>query len=262
MHRKPYCTDLTDGQWRVLQRVIPEQPKRRGRRRKYPLRELVNALAYLVRTGCAWRMLPHDLPPWWNVYYLFRQWRDTNWWLLIHKTLRALVRQARGRNREPSAAIIDSQSVKTAQGGVRGYDAGKKVTGRKRHILVDTEGFLLTVVVHSADIQDRDGGKQLLRKARGTLPRLQRIWADAGYAGKLVQWTEQRCQWLLEIVRRTGKGFQVLPRRWVVERTFGWFSRYRRLSKDYEYHTRTSEAMLYLAMLHLLLRRAAALGIL
>jgi putative transposase len=165
---------------------------------------------------------------------------------------------AAGREPEPSAAVIDSQSVKTTETpGVRGYDAGKKVNGRKRHLLVDTLGLVLMVVVHAANIQDRDGARLLLEKARGRFPRLRLIWADGGYTGKLVDWVKTLCLWVLEIVKRSDdvKGFQVLPHRWVVERTFGWLGRYRRLSKDYEGLPESSEAMIYIAMIHLMVRR-------
>jgi len=181
-------------------------------------------------------------------------------WEQINTALRIKLREADGREPEPSAAILDSQSVKTTSvKGVRGYDAGKKVKGRKRHILVDTLGLLLMAVVHTANIQDRDGAKLVLEKAKLFFSRLQLIWADGGYAGKLIDWVKCTCNWVLEIVKRdpNAKGFHILPHRWVVERTFGWLDRYRRLSKDYEVLTETSEAMIYAAMSHLMVRRLA-----
>jgi len=231
-----------------------------GRPRLYPIREILNAIFYLLRAGCTWRMLPHDLPPWRIVYYYFRLWRKDGTWAKINTALREEVRVADGREPEPSAAILDSQSVKTTETpGMRGYDAGKKVNGRKRHLLVDTLGLLLMVVVHAANIQDRDGAKLVLEKVKGRFPRLQLIWADGGYAGKLVDWVKTVCHWVLEVVKRNDdvKGFKVLPRRWVVERTSGWLGRYRRLSKDYEGLPETSEAMIYAAMIHLMVRHLA-----
>ena len=255
--RHPYPTDLSDVEWQRIQPYLPA-PKSGGRPRVHTLREILNAIFYIVRSGCTWRMLPHDLPPWKTVYHYFRLWRKDGTWERINSALRVEVRVAAGREPEPSAAVIDSQSVKTTETpGVRGYDAGKKVNGRKRHLLVDTLGLVLMVVVHAANIQDRDGARLLLEKARGRFPRLRLIWADGGYTGKLVDWVKTLCLWVLEIVKRSDdvKGFQVLPHRWVVERTFGWLGRYRRLSKDYEGLPESSEAMIYIAMIHLMVRR-------
>ena len=257
MKRKTYPTDLSCQQWKLLSQMLPP-PEHFGRKRRVDLREIINALCYLARSGCQWRMLPKEFPKWQTVYYYFRLWRDAEWFVELNHKLRKKIRLRAGKQANPSAAIIDSQSVKTdEQAASRGYDAGKKVKGRKRHILVDTLGLLLKVKVLTADIQDRDGARALFSEIKEQMPRLCLIWADGGYRGKLIIWVAVYCLWRLEIVKRNDhlKVFQVLPKRWIVERTFSWLNRNRRLSKDYERNTESSEAWLYLSMSILMLKR-------
>lgn len=258
--RRAYATDLTDAQWELIAPfMLPETGG--GRPRTTDVREVVNAIVYVLRSGCAWHLLPHDFPPSGTVYDYFRRWQRDGTWEMIHQTLREQVRIQAGRDAEPTAAIINSQSAETnEQGGIDGYDAGKKVSGRKRHLLVDVRGLVLAVVVHSAGIQARDGTKSGFDRVRKRYERLTLIWADGGYAGELVAWVKESCGRDLTIVKRNDdlKRFHVLPRRWVVERTFGWLGRYRRMSTGYEFHPETSETMVHVAMIHLMVRRLTA----
>ena len=254
-----YATDLTDAEWALLAPHLPA-PNRLGRPREVDLREVLNAILYLLRTGCPWRLLPREFPPRSTVFDYFRRLWEDGTWPTLHALLVMAARERAGKEASPTAAIVDSQSVRTTEaGGPRGYDAAKKVTGRKRHVLVDTLGLLLVLVIHTADLQDRDGLALVCRRLRRRFPWLRLIFADGGYRGEGAAGAAAREGLRLELVTRDPgtRGFAVLPRRWVVERTFAWFGRNRRLAKEFETTVASAITMVHLASLQLLVRRLA-----
>jgi putative transposase len=293
MRRSKYSTDLSGSEWARLKLHLPASKKRgRGRPRIHSLRDILDAIFYVLKSGCPWRLLPRCFPPWKSVYHWFRKWRIDGTFEQLNTALRERLRTRLGRNPQPSAGIVDSQSAKTSGvgGEARGSDGGKKVRGRKRHLLVDTEGLVLKATVHSAKVPAQDGIRLLLKGIRERLPRLSKPWVDAGYQGRGKEWVEQELGLSVEVVHRTPKptsektarisaqewakegreidwqkllpqprwGFELLPRRWGVERTFSWLSQNRRMSKDYERLCATSEAFICVAMTRLMVRRLAS----
>ena len=257
-----YPSDLTDAQWQVIAAQLPaERPGRRGRPRIWPLRRVIEAILYLDRTGCAWRYLPADFPPWQTVYGYFAAWRDDGTLARLHAELRAAVRAAAGRSPQPTAAVIDSQSVRAADTvprASRGWDNAKKVNGRKRHIAVDAAGLVLDVVITAASVQDRVAARPLLWNTHRACQHVRLVWADAGYTGTLATWAASLKMTLQIVAKRDPHLFEALPRRWVVERTFAWISKHRRTTRDYEHLPASHEAMIYWAMIALMTRRLAA----
>jgi putative transposase len=258
MARLSYPSDLSDKEWSFVEPLLPVRQSPKGRTVTHERREILNAIFWITAAGCAWRMLAHDFPAWKTVYHYFRLWRKDGTWQRIHDAIRTQVRLSEGREAEASAGAIDSQSVKAvALRGDHGVDVHKQTRGIKRHLLVDTLGFLIAMTVTNASVQDRDGAKLLFAKILNACKRLKIVWADGGYRGALRQWVKERFEWTLEIVLRPDnlKGFVLLPKRWIVERTNAWLGHSRRLNRQYEVLHQTHEAFVYIAMTRIMLRR-------
>jgi putative transposase len=275
--RKAYPSDLTDAEWEILEPLIPAISEEAAHV-KYTRREIVNGILYVLRSGCPWRLLPNDLPSWGTVYNYFRQWQKQGVWDRALEALRQQKRQKQGRDQEPSAAVIDSQSIKTSavRGPEKGYDAGKKIWGRKRHVLVDTQGHLLDVLVTGASASDLAGAKKLLEPLKVLFPKLSLLWGDSHYGGSLIGWVKEHLGFDIQIVRRLGTahdvnmmepepqattskgGFTVLPRRWVVERSIAWITRWRRLARDHEGLPQTSQAFIKISAFRRMLSHLAS----
>ena len=255
-----FATDLTDGQWEFLRPMLPK-PAKRGRPRT-DLRKIIDAILYVARGGVPWRLLPGGFPPWQTVYHVFRRWTASHQWASLNDALRELVRKGDGREARPTAAVLDSQSVKSSgHGGPVGFDAAKRIKGRKRHLLVDTLGLVLGAAVTPASTPERDGGREVVGRVCAWLATLRKLWVDGGYAGETFasQVKELNPKLETEVVKRSDDtaGFKVLPRRWVVERTFGWLMHHRRLVRDYEKTEASAEAWIFIAMIRIQLRRLA-----
>jgi len=255
-----YDTDLTDAQWAFLEPLLPE-PSSRGRP-PTDRRRVINAIFYIIKGGIQWRLLPTTFPPWQTIYHIFRRWTLDHTWEALNARLRAYVRQSCGKRSRPTAAILDSQTVKSdPHGGTVGYDASKRIKGRKRHLLVDTLGLVLGAVVTAANVPEREGAQTLLGRTLNWLTWLRLLWVDGGYSGRdFAQWVRGlRPKLAVEVVKRCDqtRGFKILPRRWVVERTFGWLMRHRRLVRDYEQTETSAQAWIYIAMIRIQLRRLA-----
>lgn len=264
MTKRIYPSDLSDGEYKYLKKCLPRQ-NQWGRPPVDTRRAILNGIFYVVRTGCAWRYLPREYPPWKTVYHYFSAWRKSHWWQQTNHRLRRLVRLKNGRQAQSSVGIIDSQSTKTVDTAREAvsFDGGKKVNGRKRHLLVDSLGLLRIVVVHAAGVSETAGARAVLAALSGRWWRMKLIWLDGGYKASLIEWSKGlprwravRLEWVLKLAG--GAGFKLLPKRWIVERTFGWLNKQRRLSKDYEGLCATSEAMVYAAMIRLMVARLDA----
>ena len=256
MERASYSTDLTDIQFEIINKFLPS-PSKTGRPRSYALREILNAIFYLVHTGCQWREIPHDFPKWTSVYYYFRKWKRDGTWFLVKQAIHTDLREEQGKNAEPSAVMIDSQSVKTAQmAETRGFDGNKKVKGRKRHVISDTLGFPLIVKVHDANLSDGKQSISIFQALFLWFASIKMVWADAAYRGDLADylWCAFQCRLEIAPTLKT-KGFQVVPKRWIIERTFGWFQWDRRLMIDYERQAQSAETMVYIASIRKMLNR-------